>query len=81
MRIAVVLLLCGTVLGGCGTPIRNARLEYEQSAAAYKDCLVQNSSSIRACDGQKAIMELDERKYATITASVDGRSSQITVRQ
>ena len=39
-----------------------ARRQYEQSAADYRECLAANPAN--ACDGQRQIMEADERKLS-----------------
>jgi len=39
-----------------------ARRQYEQSAADYRECLA--ASPANACDGQRRIMEADERRLS-----------------
>ena len=60
-------------LGGCFQE-REARLEYQNSTANFKDCV--RSRGPEHCDTERVLMEADERKYTNIGAAADaGRST------
>ena len=82
-------MLAAVLLSGCaGSPVaaeKDARLRYEKSVADYRNCLAANPSNLKACEAQRLTMELDERAFNNISASVSGMfgasSSNIVVQQ
>jgi hypothetical protein len=66
------LLLIVLMLSGCA--LRQAREDYEVSTAKYKECLGANSATPQRCEGLRLAMEADERKFNTISGSVQGNS-------
>jgi hypothetical protein len=65
-------------LAGCGVIAKiDARNDYQQSRAAYKQCLAENQSDPAACDARRLAMEADERAYNNFTAGIHfGGTSQ-----
>jgi hypothetical protein len=60
-------LILAFLLAGCA--LRNARMEYESSAEAYKQCLAAHPSAPQQCDGLRLAMEADERKFNNFIAA------------
>ena len=64
-------VLAAFVLCGCGVAAKvNARNDMEQSKTAYKQCLVQNSTEPRVCDGLKQAYEADLQAYRATSAGI-----------
>jgi hypothetical protein len=71
---ACVLSACADrerLLAGASSPSEEAaykagaaRRAYDGSAADYRICLATNSSNANACDGQRRIMEANERELS-----------------
>jgi hypothetical protein len=72
-----LLILAALMLAGCA--LRQARVDYEDSAERYKACLAAKGPS--ACEAERLIMETDERKFGNFTSAVSGNSesSNVTV--
>lgn len=69
---AFVVLACSLGLAGCGIAAKvDARQEYQQSAEAYKRCLVANPAAPKNCEGLRLAMEADERKYTNMSAGIN----------
>jgi hypothetical protein len=70
-------------LAGCGYVIRqDARNDYNASAAQYKACLGANPAAPQNCEGLRLVMETDERKLNSMSASTGAglaTSSNVTV--
>ena len=84
-----MLAASACLLSGCaGSPIaaeRDARLNYEKSVANYRNCLAANPSNVNTCEAQRLTMEVDERAFNNMSASVNGKfgasNSNIVVQQ
>jgi hypothetical protein len=66
MRLLFVAPLA-LVVSECGARV-DARHKYEQSTAAYRECLNANSANPQVCDGKRLAMEADERAFNNMTA-------------
>jgi len=73
------LLLIILVLSGCA--LRQARQEYEGSTAQYKECLGANSETPQRCEGLRLAMEADERKFNTLTGSLNSSTANINIQK
>lgn len=68
-------------LAGCGIVAKvDARNDYQQSRAAYKECLADNQSNPAACEARRLAMEADERAYNNLAAGIQlGGSGSVNV--
>jgi hypothetical protein len=75
MKFRIVLVTALAVpLAGCGVArVQEARLEYQQSAEAYKACVL--ARGVAVCEAQRVVMETDERKHINADASVYGNTT------
>jgi hypothetical protein len=71
MRTVIVLALA-MPLAGCGVAAKiNARENYQQTASAYKQCLMENPSNPeKFCEGYRLAAEVDERQYNNFGAGI-----------
>lgn len=68
MRILAVIVIAGG-LGGCAVAARvEARQDYRNSVAAYKECLATHTPN--QCEGLRLAMEADERQYNNLSAGL-----------
>lgn len=77
-----VLLLVGAIcLGGCGAreiaSTLDAKANFRTSSEQYRSCIAANPANPDACNGQRALMEADER----IVAAHNGQGANVTIRQ
>jgi hypothetical protein len=81
MQIRGLIIFSALTLAGCAGPVKEARLEYQDSAERYKACVAAKGPS--GCETERVIMETDERKYTNIGSSVNGNSnsSNVTVQR
>lgn len=83
MRCLIFLPLIA-LLPGCSSPgitaVRDARLEFQESAEKYKACLAARGP--QNCEAERLILETDERKYGAVGSVMYGNSStaNVTVR-
>jgi hypothetical protein len=70
MKIRFAMLAAACLLSGCANSERfseaagiqtAAQRHHLQSVADYENCLAENPSKARACEGQRRIMEANER--------------------
>lgn len=80
MNKMIVFIFAAVLLGGC--QVKEARLEYQQSAANYKQCLLDNPSAIQKCEALRLVMETDEKKYNNVSTNTEmGSGNSVLVQQ
>lgn len=71
MRAAVVLVLLGALLNGCGIVAKvRARDDMEISKARYKACLEQNPQTPADCESARLAYDADLRAYKATSAGI-----------
>ena len=71
MRAAVILVLLGALLNGCGIVAKvRARDDMEISKARYKACLEQNPQTLANCESARLAYEADLRAYKATSAGI-----------
>jgi len=75
--------IIAALLTGCGvTRMNDAQVEYQQSSAAYKECLLANASAPQRCEGLRLAAEIDERKYTNFRSQITpGQRYDVNVMQ
>jgi ABC-type uncharacterized transport system auxiliary subunit len=72
-------LAMATALCGCGVAKQiQTRQAYEQSASAYRECLIANQANPQACEGKQVVMDADEHYLETFQPT-DNISTRSTV--
>jgi hypothetical protein len=59
-----------------GSPIANessARQSYKKSVADYRSCVAANEANVRACDGKRVAMEMEEHHWRTLSDDLSRR--------